>query len=158
MFVRYEDAAGGACFVGIEVKYHESLHDQAARLRPRYDEVAAAMGAFDEDRLAELRAKPLQQVWRDHLLAGSMLATGEWARGEFVFLYPRDNARCETVVTRYAGCLRDAATFDSWTLERVVDAVAAETNARGSRTFGRGIWTLGRWMRRSGSGSSGGDD
>ena len=57
-----------------------------------------------------------------------MLATGEWARGEFVFLYPRDNARCETVVTRYAECLRDAATFDAWTLERVVSAVSAETD------------------------------
>ena len=50
------------------------------------------------------------------------MATGEWARGEFVFLYPRDNARCETVVTRYAECLRDASTFDAWTLEQVVSA------------------------------------
>ena len=129
VFVRYDDEAGKPCFVGIEVKYHENLQDKAARLRPRYDEVAQSMGIFDKERLGELRAKPLQQVWRDHLLAGSMLATGEWSRGEFVFLYSRDNERCQGVVTRYAECLTDDGTFAAWTLEGVVDAIRGETDA-----------------------------
>lgn len=128
VFVRYNDEAGKPCFVGIEVKYHENLQDTAARLRPRYEEVAQSMDVFDKERLVELRAKPLQQVWRDHLLAGSMLATGEWSRGEFVFLYPRDNERCQAVVTRYAECLTDDGTFAAWTLEGVVDAIRGETD------------------------------
>jgi len=127
VFVRCVAPDGQAGFVGIEVKYHESLRDAAAKLRPRYDQVARAMGAFREDGLEELEARPLQQVWRDHLLAGSMLqADARWARGLFVFLHPRDNDRCVEVVEQYGSCLVADDTFAVWTLEHVADALGAE--------------------------------
>lgn len=139
VFVQYMSRAGRCGFVGVEVKYHESLRDKAAKLRPRYETVAAAMGAFREDRLPSLRAKPLQQVWRDHLLAGSMLAAGDgWSEGLFVFLHPRDNANCVSVVDEYRKCLTRDDTFTSWTLEDVVGVM---------REMEAGDWIDRLWRR-----------
>jgi hypothetical protein len=125
VFVEYDGAEGRRGFVGIEVKYHESLADKAARLRPRYDELADLMRIFDPSRRAALREKPLQQIWRDHLLAGSyVLAEVGFDEGLFVFLHPKDNVRCVTAVNDYAACLADTTTFAAWTLESFVDAAA----------------------------------
>lgn len=124
VFVRFRDASGGTGFVGIEVKYHEDLSDQPANHRERYDELAEGMGVFKRDHLKQLRAKPLQQIWRDHLLAGSMLGAGDgWADGCFAFLYPRDNMHCARAVAAYRECLTDQRTFVEWTLEGVVAAI-----------------------------------
>ena len=73
VFVEYVDAAGAKGFAAIEVKYHESLADEATPHRRRYDEVATAMGCFDDGASGRLKTKPLQQIWRDHLLTGSLL-------------------------------------------------------------------------------------
>ena len=129
VFVRFAGPTGPG-FVGVEVKYHEALGDAAARHRPRYEALAAAMGCFRAESRDALRAKPLQQIWRDHLLAGAMLEVDDWADGCFVFLYPRENTRCAKAVHAYRGCLRDERTFAEWTLEDVVAALRAETDAR----------------------------
>lgn len=59
-----------------------------------------------------------------------MLEADDWADGCFVFLYPRDNARCAEAVRAYRGCLSDERTFAEWTLEHVVATLRAETDAR----------------------------
>lgn len=118
VFVRYTRPDGRNGFVGIEVKYHEDLSDKPAAHRRRCDEVARGMEAFRGDALETLRTKPLQQLWRDHLLAGSMLqADSTWAEGLFVLLYPRENERCAAAASNYANCLRNRDTFAAWTLE-----------------------------------------
>ena len=136
VFVRFATPTGRDGFVGIEVKYHESLNDKAAKLRPRYFEVADAMGIFRADSRERLQLKPLQQVWRDHLLAGSMLTAGKtWADGLFVFLYPKLNARCDKVIGEYQRCLTSTESFAAWTLEDVVEAIREETDAPWAAAF-----------------------
>lgn len=124
VFVEYRTTAGESGFLGIEVKYHEDLKNPVADHRSRYDEMADAMGVFRPERREALRRSPLQQIWRDHLLAGSLLAAmpGTYSHGGFVFLHPAENDSCVEAVTRYADCLTDTGTFTSWTLESVVGA------------------------------------
>jgi hypothetical protein len=129
VFVRYESPSGQRGFLGVEVKYHEALNDQAAEHRARYDELADAMGCFPQDRRA-LKDKPLQQIWRDHLLAGALLGGGlGYDEGAFVFLYPRDNTACARALAAYRAELTNDDTFLVWTLEDVVAALHAASDA-----------------------------
>ncbi len=131
IYVEHATPRGGRGFVGIEVKYHEALADEPARHRTRYDEVTAAMHGFKPELVLGLRRKPIEQIWRDHMLAGSMLldTSAGWETGLYVFLAPTDNTACRTAVRLYREHLSDAQTFDSLTLEAVVAAIEAETDA-----------------------------
>jgi len=126
VYVRYRTPSGGRGFVGIEVKYHENLAGKTARHRARYEEVAEMMECFQQDALTQLRKQPLQQIWRDHLLAGAHRIVDEFDDGFFAFLYPEGNDACQRGVLSYSRCLSDEATFTAWTLEQVVAAIRAE--------------------------------
>ncbi len=132
VYIEHSTPHGGRGFIGIEVKYHEALTDEPARHRPRYDEVTRTMGCFKPECLDALRRKPVEQVWRDHMLAGSMLldAAAGWKSGLYVFLYPEDNTACRDAVQRYRACLSNDGTFESMTLESMVEAIESETDAR----------------------------
>ena len=120
VFVRCVSPAGKRGFVGIEVKYHEALGDPAASHKARYDEVAVEMGCFVDARDA-LRAAPLQQLWRDHLLVGALLAhSTEYDEGAFLFLAPQDNLACRGAVAKYREHLTNDTAFVARTLEDVV--------------------------------------
>lgn len=122
VFVVYRTPQETKGFIGIEIKYHENLKDAAAEHRKRYDEIAASMGCFKSSELTRLRHAPLQQLWRDHLLVGSMLADRElvYSEGRFVFLYPAGNTYCRSADNAYRECLQDFSTYDSWTIEEFV--------------------------------------
>ncbi len=124
VFVDYQLGAARA-FLGIEVKYVENLDVPEARHRPRYDEIARDMAIFHSDRLPRLRVRPLEQLWRDHLLACSLLLDPHsgYDHGSFIVLYPTGNRIVSSAVDSYRSCLRDAATFGTWTLEGVLDAL-----------------------------------
>lgn len=129
VYIRYETPTGRAGFAGIEVKYHERLADREAKHRPRYDEVAAAMGCFHEEQLPKLRTRPLQQVWRDHLLVGAHQLVDGFEDALFVFLHPEGNTACSAVVQDYSQCLRDSRSFEGWTLERLVGHLMDHSDA-----------------------------
>jgi hypothetical protein len=124
VFVVYE-VRGGRCFLGVEVKYAETMGGKVARHRDRYDEVAEAMGCFRQDALPALRQQPLEQFWRNHLLAGSLLLIGPsgFRQGQFVVLYPKRNTVVHDAVVAYRACLNDDRTSTSWTLEAVLEAI-----------------------------------
>lgn len=126
VYVEYDSALGTPGFLGIEVKYHENLRDKLAPHRPRYDQIARGMGCFHADGLVAVRGKPVNQLWRDHMLAGSMLLADGWKHGRFVVLYPADNVHAATAVEKYRACLADTSTFDAWTLESFITALEAE--------------------------------
>jgi hypothetical protein len=150
VFVEYRRTAGKRGFLGIEVKYHENMKDRPGEHRDRYDEIATAMGCFEPGGLTRLRERPLQQVWRDHLLAGSLLLDvgAGYDEGVFVFLYPSENVRCLAAVEAYAACLLPGCTsFVPWTLEAVVAAVHA---ARAGAWIGD---FAGRYLGMDGTGS-----
>lgn len=122
VFVCY-DVDGTKGFVGIE--YAENLDVDEARHRARYDEITREMNIFVPSSAPRLRVRPLEQFWRDHLLACSLLldrASG-FNHGAFVVLYPLGNDIVGSAVTQYRSCLLDSTTFTSWTLERVLDVL-----------------------------------
>ena len=127
--VTYNTPAGKSGFAGIEVKYHENLQGAPARHRPRYDEVANVMGCFDDESLSLLQRQPLQQIWRDHLLAGAHLHVDNFDDGFFAFLYPRENTHCAAAIQRYRACLSDDHTFTAWTLEGFLNAARQHTRS-----------------------------
>ncbi len=130
VFVEFEGPRGRG-FLGVEVKYHENLENEAAEPRKRYDEVADAMGIFAPGCREHLRQKPLQQIWRDHLLAGSLHLDGPsgYDDAAFVFLYPEKNKACAEAIDRYGNCLTNKESLIVWTLEEVVAALRAATEA-----------------------------
>jgi hypothetical protein len=126
VFVRYEFGESARGFVGLEVKYAETMQQPPARHRARYEAVADAMGVFVPEARPRLREAPLEQLWRDHLLAGSLLldeASG-FARGAFAVVYPSENVSVADAAQAYRGCLRDDAGFRAWTLEELLDVFA----------------------------------
>jgi hypothetical protein len=130
VFVTYDSPAGKRGFLGIEVKYHEALGDPAAEHRPRYDAVADAMGCFVAERDA-LKEPPLQQIWRDHLLAGALVAANVgFDEGAFVFLAPEGNTACWRAIASYRERLVTDDSLLAWTLEAVIRAARASTSAR----------------------------
>ena len=79
------------------------------------------MGCFDDARLPGLRkAGPLQQMWRDHLLAGAHRCVDGFDDGFFAFLFPAVNDACSAAVAAYSHCLNDVRTFAAWTLDGFV--------------------------------------
>jgi hypothetical protein len=147
VYVEHTTHAGGRGFVGIEVKYHEALGDAPAKHRARYDQVTTAMGCFKPSSVLSLCCKPIEQIWRDHMLAGSMLldSPARWETGLYVFLYPRDNERCHAAVQRYGDCLSNDQTFTTVTLETMVEAIEAASPApwiRDVRERYLGWWKL----------------
>lgn len=132
VLINCRDATGNPCFVGIEVKYHENLLGKAGENKLRYDEVADLMGCFQgrQDR-ALLKASPLQQIWRDHLLAGITLIEDKdkYADALFVTLYPRENKHVSEALEDYTQQLVNSHTFAQWTLEDFVAAIRGSSNA-----------------------------
>ena len=126
VYVEYESIGGKKGFLGIEVKYHENMNDALAPHRDRYDQVAQGMGCFHANHLPDLRMKPINQLWRDHMLAGSMLLADGRKEGTFVVLYPSENSHAAAAIQKYQACLADSSTFATWTLESFVAALAAE--------------------------------
>jgi hypothetical protein len=120
-------------FLGIEVKYHERLRDKPS---------ARAMGVFAALDAPALRKAPLQQIWRDHLLAGSLLQfePAGFSEGAFVFLYPRLNVHCADAVRAYRQHLcerEDEPSFREWHLETVIEALRGASAGAWAEEFHR---------------------
>jgi len=129
---------GGEGFIGIEVKYHEDLTGRPGETRDRLQEVARVSGLFARESFPALRAKPLWQIWFDHLLALSMLqAEGQRWRdtGLFVIRHPIINEACHRAVAAYERHLLDHRTFQRLTLEDVVAAMQVTTGASWVEAF-----------------------
>ena len=131
VYVQFRNAAGGRGFLGIEVKYHENLESKKNEYRPRYDKVATRMGCFRADALPRLQQPgPLQQMWRDHLLAGAHADVDGFDDAAFVFLYPEVNTACVAAVEAYQACLTNRRTFQAWTLDALVACLMRLTDAQ----------------------------
>jgi hypothetical protein len=128
VYVTFKSPSGGSGFIGIEVKYHENLTGKAANTTNRHIEIASQMGCFKQSALEQLKQQPLQQIWRDHLLAGIHRIANNFKEGFFVFLYPEQNVHCSKAIKSYADCLITEQTFASWTLESVANAIKRHTD------------------------------
>ena len=123
VYVTFKTPHDGNGFIGIEVKYHENLQVESADHRPRYDQVADLMECFKPECRSLLKKQPLQQIWRDHLLAGALKHVKPYDDGFFAFLYPEGNTYCANAVSRYRECLTNTESFEDWTLEGLTSTI-----------------------------------
>jgi hypothetical protein len=116
---------GESAFVAVEVKFTESLHEQPADLRPRYDELSSQSNLFVEPEHPALRTAPLQQLWRQHLLCASMISAGLYTAGRFIVIAPELNRSAQEAIALYRTHLRadGPVPFDAISFERVVQTI-----------------------------------
>ncbi len=111
VFVKYDSLKGKSGFIAIEVKYVENMKDKPSTHKPRYEELWNNSKIFKTDSLEILKQKPIQQIWRDHLL--SIATLKDYDEGFFVFLYPSQNVECTGAVEKYKETLRSDVDVES---------------------------------------------
>ena len=69
----------------------------------------------------------MEQLWRDHLLAGSLALDGDagFDSGTFAVIYPSENAAVAKAMDEYRSCLVEPTAITAWSLEQVVEAIVA---------------------------------
>jgi|WetSurMetagenome_2_1015567.scaffolds.fasta_scaffold00529_12 hypothetical protein len=143
VFIEYISKDDKKGFIGIEVKYAEDMSDSKKSCEnifkdhgAKYIELSHKFQIFKDGAIDNLKNSPLQQVWRDHLLAISTLK--DYDQGSFVFLYPKDNSECDKVVTDYQQYLIPDSTkcrFIPETLEDYVNYLSDCSNAEWIKEF-----------------------
>ncbi|WP_439599942.1 PGN_0703 family putative restriction endonuclease [Devosia sp.] len=129
---------GSRVFVAFEVKYSETLQENPPRtFSERLTEIAVSSDLFVDAELSGLWHNPIQQLFREHCLAQSMLDRDLADVGLFVLVAPELNHLAQDAARAYGTYLNAPraghAQFVNLTLERVVEAIAAaglETYAR----------------------------
>ena len=125
--IRYSDFQGRNGFVAFEVKYSESMREPVPELKPRFAELSDASGLFIDPAAAALRTNPLQQFWREHVLAQSMIDHGLYDEGYLVTIAPALNYHVQDATEAYHAQLREPedgkVRFVNLTLEDVIETV-----------------------------------
>jgi hypothetical protein len=124
--LRLEDGRKG--FIGIEIKYSETAGEPEPRLRARYDDLSTSCELFIEPDHHALRCNPIQQFWRLHMLAQSMIDAGLYDEGRVVVIAPRLNDQVQRALSRYQQHLNPSqngkASFLSLPLEDAIACLA----------------------------------
>lgn len=123
----YERSNGKAGLIGVEIKYSESGYEPAPpELNPRYAALSQASGLYKEPAHAALRVNPLQQLFREHLLAQAAVMRGDYAEAYFVQIAPRHNHLIQSAATLYKSFLAPVGDghvpFVNIELEQVIEA------------------------------------
>ena len=96
-------------------------------LKPRHAELSEASGLFTDPAAAALRSNPLQQIWREHLLAQSMIDNGLYDEGYLVTIAPSLNYHVQDAAEAYQTQLREPedgkVRFVNLTLEDVIETI-----------------------------------
>lgn len=115
---------GESGFIAIEVKYSETMGEPIGTLRPRYEELSNRLGLYNAPDAPALRASPLQQLWREHMLSRTMIDGETYSTGRFIVIYPKQNHQCAGAVRSYQKQLvssaPDVSGFQAVTLEDCV--------------------------------------
>lgn len=126
IIIRQED--GRRVFIGIEIKYSETAGEPEPRMRERYDDLSQASDLFLDADDPALRRNPVQQFWRLHMLAQSMIHCGLYDAARFIVIAPRLNEQVQRAVGRYqqqlAPARSDKAGFMNLPLEDAIASLA----------------------------------
>jgi len=124
-FFKVNTIAGEHGFVACEVKYTEGLWEQPARLRPEYDELSRESELFVNPDHPALRAAPLQQIWRQHLLAFSMVKNGLYSAGRLIVIAPTLNRSAQEALALYRSHLLEGGIipFDVISYEQLIGSI-----------------------------------
>jgi hypothetical protein len=141
-------------FVGIETKYHKHSMKEpkpkpaaAARHAEQTEflaKIAERSGLFAADWRERVLDTDLRQLWRDHLLALSMMENRDlWGRGPYLLVYPARNKSFADAARRYADLLKardDDDTFRAMTVEQLLDRGVAHAPDTAKRFADRYLW------------------
>lgn len=120
---------GESGFIAIEVKYSETMGEPIGTLRPRYEELSNRVGLYNAPDAPALRASPLQQLWREHMLSRAMIESETYSTGRFIVIYPKQNHQCAGAVKSYQKHLvsndPEISGFQAVTLEDSVETFRA---------------------------------
>ena len=109
------------------------MREPMPELKPRYDELSDASGLFVDPAAAALRTNPLQQVWREHLLAQSMIDSGLYDEGYLVTIAPALNYHVQDAADAYHAHLREPedgkVRFVNLALEDVIETIRLSDQA-----------------------------
>lgn len=123
-FLEYKTVAGGVGFVGVETKLTEPFSEKDYD-RLEYRRWMKQPCPWKENASSEVAAKVHNQLWRDHLLAWSLLRhpNSKYAEGRLAVVYHPEDKRCKRTIHQYRGLLNDAdATFCDFDLAEIVSA------------------------------------
>ncbi len=123
VFVEYEGDGGHAGFIGIEVKLTEPF-SQRRYDKPTYRRwmtLNSPWRVASHEAVADIEHN---QLWRDHLLAWSMLRhpSRRFRSGHLSVVFHPEDHRCRAVVDRYRTLLRSQATFSAFDLSQAISA------------------------------------
>jgi hypothetical protein len=92
------------------------------------------MECFNKD-FETLKKSPMQQIWRDHLLAGITRVVDGYDDGLFVTLYPKDNLDVANALSDYRAQLSNEGSFTTWTLEDFIGHLRKRSDAEWIKMF-----------------------
>lgn len=126
-FIGYETADAQAGFVGIETKLTEPFSQKYYRKdKPEYRRWWKMPNSpwGGENASNDIDEKKHNQLWRDHLLAWSLLRhpKSKYKEGRLAVVYHPEDHDCSRVIRGYRELLRNDATFSAFTLADVVRA------------------------------------
>lgn len=137
VFIKYSDLDDHNGFIGIEVKYAEDMKDKPSSHKDKYDEVAQRSGIFDKNNYDKLKQKPIQQIWREHLLCLSIIQN-QHIDGKYLFIYPQDNIQCENAIKQYKECLKsdvENTYFIAITLEKIIETIRQVSDKKSTNSW-----------------------
>lgn len=100
VFIEYTSDEGKKGFIGVDVKYAETLLEEADKATETYKKYEndylklATEDLFLQENLENFKKPPLFQLWRKHLLVLSILKNNLYKEGFFLFLFPDGNDEC----------------------------------------------------------------
>jgi len=126
VFIEYETEKEKKGFFGIEVKYAEDLNDEPSTHKDTYETISFASGIFEMSNINRLKEKPIQQIWRDHLLTLSLFITNnDYEIGDFIYLYPSENLSCKSGIEKYKSTFKESIEtyLRPLTIEKLVETI-----------------------------------
>jgi hypothetical protein len=128
LLIEYVDSNGCPGFVAVEVKFSESMLEPVPdMLRPRYAELAEAGELFIDHAAEALRRNPLNQLFREHLLAQCLLDNQIYQEGWFAVIAPALNYQVWDALALYRTHLREVGEgkvqFGSFSLETLIETI-----------------------------------
>ena len=129
-FIEYKTIDKKVGFIGIETKltepfsYTKPEEREKHRHKEEYLRWMKKPGApWKKDIVDDLVDKH-NQLWRDHLLAWSLLQHGssKYTEGRLSVVYHPEDPHCGEVVKGYRALLRDKKTFSAFSLDEIVSA------------------------------------
>jgi hypothetical protein len=120
--------------VGIEVKFVESMKYRARPMTKRVDQLADQVQLHRDPRATALRDVPLEQLFRLHLLAATLIGhNGPYQEGRFVLIAPEQNRDVARAAEAYRAHLREeqegTVGFRQASVETCIDAIGKAGDA-----------------------------